>query len=434
MATAENYYLILEISQDATIKEIKAAFRRLARQYHPDLNPNNPTAAEKFKQISQAYDVLSDATKRRRYDRNFSQTKSQPQPKISNPKTAKDFYLRGIKRAQLRNYRQAAKDYSKAIELDSKFVDAYLKRCEMRYKLGDNQGVLDDCYQIFAIQPTVAKAHYYQGRARYSLGYTQPAIESYTMAIAQEENYAQAYYYRGLAYKELNNLLSAIEDFQSAAELFYRQQNYEAYRRSKKIVKDLVKNTQKSQSILGWLEDLINNVLMSLAMSLLNPGGGLLPSFSRLNRQQALEVGIIYGGFSNLCFIASFPMIWQGRDFSVWELSLVGIMPFMGLAISGNIIRFFERNSGNFAADIFIAGATLRPLSLAMLLIGFAPRSAIPLILLLLMFGFCYAIITLYSGCAQILNLSEKKATFTVFLMLLISTWLSYFSIQLLIS
>ena len=174
------------------------------------------------------------------------------------------------------------------------------------------------------------------------------------------------------------------------------------------------------------------------SQTLFNPGGGLLPAFSRLNRQQASEVGMIYGGFSTLCFAASFPMIWQGREFSIWELSLVGIVPFLGLTISGNIIRFFERNSGNFAADIFIAGSTLRPLSLAMLLIGLVPpsaiSSAIPLILLLLMFGFCYAIITLYSGCAQILNLSEKKATFAVFLMLLISSWISYFAIILLIS
>ncbi len=434
MATAENYYVILEIPSDANIKEVKTAFRRLARQYHPDLNPNNPTAAEKFKQISQAYDVLSDATKRRRYDRDFFKRKSQQQPRISEPKTAKEFYLRGIKRAQLRNYRQAANDYSKAIELDSKFVDAYLKRCEMRYKLGDNHGVLDDCYQIFAIKPTVAKAHYYQGRARYSLGYTQSAIESYTMAIAQEEHYAQAYYYRGLAYKELSNHLSAIEDFQNAADLFRMQQNYEAYRRSKKIVKDLAKNTQTPQTIVDWIENLINNVLMSIAISLFNPGGGLLPAFSRLNRQQALEVGIVYGGFSNFCFVASCHMIWQGIEFYIWELLLVGITPFVGLAISGNIIRAFERNSGNFATDIFIAGVTLIPLSLVFLLIGFIPLSAIPLVLMMLMFGFSYAIITLYSGCTQILNLPERKAIFTVFLMLLISSWLSYFSFRLLLS
>ena len=433
MTTAENYYLILEIKPDANNKDIKAAFRRLARQYHPDLNPNNPAAAERFKQISQAYDVLSDATKRRRYDRNFSTSfKSHKTPKIPEPKTAQDFYLRGIKRAQFRNYRQAAEDYSRAIQLDAKFVDAYLKRCEMRYKLGDNQGVLDDCYQIFAIKPTVAKAHYYQGRARYSLGYAQPAIESYTMAIAQEENYAQAYYYRGLAYKELEKNSSAIEDFQSAAELFRMQQNYEAYRRSKKIVKDLAKHIQKPQTLVSWLENLINNVLGSISISLFNPGGGLLPAFSRLNRQQALEVGVIYGGFSGLAFVSSCYMIWQAIEFSIIELLLAGIMPFIGLTISGSIIRSFERNSGNFATDVFIAGASLMPLSLAALLIGLIPLSAIPLLLVMLLFGFCYTTINLYSACAQILNLSEKRSSFTVFLMLLIASWVSYFSWQLL--
>ncbi len=434
MATAENYYLILEIAPDATITEIKAAFRRLARQYHPDLNPNNPTAAEKFKQISQAYDVLSDTTKRSRYDRNFTyKTQSQRQPTLVEPETAQDFYRRGIKRSQLRNYRQAVEDYSKAIELDVKFIDAYLKRCEMRYKLGDNQGVLDDCYQIFAIKPTVAKAHYYQGRARYSLGYTQSAIESYTMAIAQEENYAQAYYYRGLAYKDLSNHLSAVEDFQNAAELFHRQHNYEAYRRSKKIVKDLVKTAQTSHTIIDWIEDLIKNVLISLAIFLFNPGGGLLPAFSRINRQQALEVGIVYGGFSNLSFIASCYLLLPGVELPFWELWLSGIIPFFGLTLSGNIIRSFEHNSGNWSTDIFIAGATLIPLSLASLLIGLVPLSAIPLILVFLLFGFCYTIITLYAGCTQILNLPENKASFTVFLMLLISGWLSYFTLSLLL-
>ncbi|MGF1540862.1 MAG: DnaJ domain-containing protein [Pleurocapsa sp.] len=436
MTTAENYYLILEIAPDATTTEIKAAFRRLARQYHPDLNPHNPTAAEKFKQISQAYDILSDTTKRRRYDRNLNyqyKINSQQPPKVIEPKTAQDFYLRGIRRTQLRNYRQAVEDYTKAIKLDSKFIDAYLKRCEMRYKLGDNQGVLDDCYQIFAIKPTIAKAHYYQGRARYSLGYTQSAIESYTMAIAQEENYAQAYYYRGLAYKDLSNHLSAVEDFQNAAELFHQQNNYEAYRRSKKIVKDLVKTTQTSHTILDWLEDLIKNVFMSLAVSLFNPGGGLLPAFSRLNQQQVLEVAVVYGGFSSLSFVTSGYLLLPGVELPVWQLWLSGCLPFFGLTLAGKIIRSFERNSGNWSTDVFIAGATLIPLSLASLLIGLVPVSAIPLVVVFLLFGFCYSIITLYSGCTQILNLPEEKATFTVFLMLLISTWLSYFALRLLL-
>lgn len=63
-----DYYAILGVSKKADAKEIKAAYRKLARQYHPDLNPNNPEAEQKFKEVSEAYDVLSDADKRKKYD------------------------------------------------------------------------------------------------------------------------------------------------------------------------------------------------------------------------------------------------------------------------------------------------------------------------------------------------------------------------------
>jgi molecular chaperone DnaJ len=64
-----DYYDILGVSRDASASDIKAAYRRLAVQHHPDRNPDDPDAAEKFKQASEAYAVLSDADKRSRYDR-----------------------------------------------------------------------------------------------------------------------------------------------------------------------------------------------------------------------------------------------------------------------------------------------------------------------------------------------------------------------------
>jgi len=64
------YYEILQVNQDASSSEIRKAFKRLAVRFHPDKNPGNRQAEERFKQIAEAYEVLSDDDKRRQYDRN----------------------------------------------------------------------------------------------------------------------------------------------------------------------------------------------------------------------------------------------------------------------------------------------------------------------------------------------------------------------------
>jgi len=63
-----DYYEVLGISKSADLKEIKKAFRSLARKYHPDMKPDDPNAEEKFKEIAEAFEVLSDSEKRARYD------------------------------------------------------------------------------------------------------------------------------------------------------------------------------------------------------------------------------------------------------------------------------------------------------------------------------------------------------------------------------
>ena len=69
----KDYYQSLGVSRNASEQEIKKAFRKLAQQYHPDRNPDNPAAEQKFKEINEAYTVLSDSDKRQKYDRFGSQ-------------------------------------------------------------------------------------------------------------------------------------------------------------------------------------------------------------------------------------------------------------------------------------------------------------------------------------------------------------------------
>ncbi len=68
MESPKDYYKILNVSKTAKADEIKKSYRTLARKYHPDLNPNNKSAEDKFKEVSEAYEVLSDDEKRKIYD------------------------------------------------------------------------------------------------------------------------------------------------------------------------------------------------------------------------------------------------------------------------------------------------------------------------------------------------------------------------------
>src|SRR5690348_7772544 len=64
----KDYYKILGVARGAGTDDIKKAFRKLARKHHPDVNPGDKKAEEKFKEINEAYEVLSDPDKRRKYD------------------------------------------------------------------------------------------------------------------------------------------------------------------------------------------------------------------------------------------------------------------------------------------------------------------------------------------------------------------------------
>src|SRR2546423_14896260 len=76
---ARDFYKVLGVPKKATQEEIKKAYRKLARQYHPDKNPGDQEAEDRFKDVQGAYDVLSDEEKRKQYDR-FGATNGRPGP------------------------------------------------------------------------------------------------------------------------------------------------------------------------------------------------------------------------------------------------------------------------------------------------------------------------------------------------------------------
>ena len=69
MSTKRDYYEILGVSKSANADEIKKAYRKVAMQFHPDRNPGDKSAEEKFKEAAEAYEILSDADKKAQYDR-----------------------------------------------------------------------------------------------------------------------------------------------------------------------------------------------------------------------------------------------------------------------------------------------------------------------------------------------------------------------------
>ena len=68
MAEKRDYYEVLGLSKGASEDEIKKAYRKLAKQYHPDMNPGDKVAEAKFKEVNEAYDILSDPDKKAKYD------------------------------------------------------------------------------------------------------------------------------------------------------------------------------------------------------------------------------------------------------------------------------------------------------------------------------------------------------------------------------
>src|ERR671939_1630237 len=95
-----DYYEVLGVSRGATEEQIKTAYRKLARKFHPDLNPGDKAAEERFKELQEAYDVLSDAEKRKLYDQYGENWRAVQQGGAAPPPGSEGFRAGGGPRAE----------------------------------------------------------------------------------------------------------------------------------------------------------------------------------------------------------------------------------------------------------------------------------------------------------------------------------------------
>lgn len=411
MSDCFDYYTILNVAPHATLLEIKQAYRTLARQYHPDLNPNNPIAHRQFQSLSEAYKVLSDAQKRAEYDQQF--------PRIFHnhyysPPTAEDYYHRGMEKMAKCQYIEAIKNYNEALILKPDFLEVYLKRCEAYFYLQVYPEVLEDCYQIVKIDSHVWQAYYYQGRVRHKLGYLKAAIESYTKAIIVDSQEATIYYYRGLAYQELERRKFAYQDFKNAAILYKQQNDLHGYKYASRQLKRLGTFGVLLRIIdLSEGMDLLKFLSLSIFQILLNPSGEMLPIFSQLNAYQKLSLGLFYGLIPEALF-----------SFIISEFQFLGFSVWVGITGYIMLINLQTYRKLNLLASLFISGCFTLSISFMIMiynsLLAFEQGIGIGIGIILLSLLGASSFLILYCGFTQVLNLSEQKSTYLMSLTLLI--------------
>ncbi|MEM6252439.1 MAG: DnaJ domain-containing protein [Cyanobacteria bacterium P01_D01_bin.156] len=429
MASADDYYARLQVSSDASQAEIKAAFRRLARRYHPDLNPNDPRALEKFRALHEAYEVLMDQVQRQLYDRTGT-----TEYNGTRPQTAHDFYMRGIQQTLARQYKSALTDFNRAIELQPALAEAYLRRAQVRYILNDDAGVLADCQQLRQFPRQLPQTYYYLGLARYRLGYTESALAAFSSAIEQEPDDPKLYFQRGVAYEDIQEWNEAANDFQTASVHYQAQGDLEGYHHSRDRIQKLQKQrrykfkhrrTRDLASRLGRFEQ-ANRLLFGL---LGNPAIELINLHSRLTQRQASYMGCILAAFGLLGFTLGGYVLQFAENTSpgiaFTGLWLAGCTVFLSLIIALGGSRLWLRRHGSWANDTFIAGATLLPMGMFVLI---SPMVLlIPwLWLLLLSVSLHHTFLTLYSGCHHIHHYSEVVATWLTPSLLFLSMSLGY--------
>jgi tetratricopeptide (TPR) repeat protein len=194
-------YSILEIAHNASAEEIKAAYKRLAKQYHPDKNPDNPSAEELFKQISKAYQVLSNPSLRERYDQ-WSKRAQEEEP------------------VQDRRYRNRSYTYTPPPPEPPS--GPKMKYWEIALWLGGSilAFSLILWVSIWQLSKYDARKKYEEGHSAYfSEGALDKAAHLLAGAIARNDEFADAYFLLGEVLLEKQQYKSAIVNYEKAISL-----------------------------------------------------------------------------------------------------------------------------------------------------------------------------------------------------------------------
>ncbi|MBD2137072.1 tetratricopeptide repeat protein [Anabaena sp. FACHB-1237] len=142
-----------------------------------------------------------------------------PANNLNNPQSARDFYARGVTELDQYNYRQAAEDFTQAIKLDPKYIEAYFKRGYSYTWVSKHQEALTDFNQVIVLDPNYLDAYLNRGWSQIFLQNDQAALEDFNRAIRLNPNYAAAYAHQGMAYIKLGKYQAALESSKQAIRL-----------------------------------------------------------------------------------------------------------------------------------------------------------------------------------------------------------------------
>ncbi|MEB3357988.1 MAG: DnaJ domain-containing protein [Synechococcales bacterium] len=418
----QTYYDVLGVHRDATLGEIKRAYRRLARRYHPDVNPGDRTALEAFQQVAQAYQVLSDPDARAQYDRQTFPAEGEGTTSetstAESPTTATDYYQQGLRQVRQGQFQEAIAAYTQAIQLQPSFADAHNQRGFAHSKLQNYSAAFADFARALELDGDLSSVYYYRGLTRFHLGYVEAAIDDYSTAIRLDPHHGQAYYYRGLAQADLRERQAAIADLQEAIRLF----SLAGDRTSVADAEAVYRRLKPAVAPQRWLRRLWSHpitVVRVMGGFALNPMGGLLPTVVRLNEDEAIATGITFALLFDLCFVVGMRHLWRAyADLGavpLLQLAALGLTPGAAVFLLSLGASAALKGSVDTAKTLFFAGASLVPLGAIALAVGFLP---VPLAIAATLWLGSYLVLTLYSGCSQLLNFSEGRSAFLTPLLL----------------